>query len=49
MPAVNTLPSNADVRADVAMHYNSKHLHSTPDYKTPMDYEKSLNKVSWIS
>ena len=36
----------ADVREYVAVYYNSKRLHSTLGYKTPMDYEKDLNKVS---
>lgn len=36
----------ADVREYVAVYYNSKRLHSTLGYKTPMDYEKILNKVS---
>jgi hypothetical protein len=36
----------ADVREYVAVYYNSKRLHSTLDYMTPMDYEKTLNKVS---
>ncbi|MGK0298085.1 MAG: transposase InsO family protein, partial [Gammaproteobacteria bacterium] len=35
-----------DVREYVAVYYNSKRLHSTLDYMTPMDYEKTLNKVS---
>ena len=39
----------ADVREYVAVYYNSKRLHSTLGYKTPMDYEKDLNKVSGIS
>ena len=39
----------ADVREYVAVYYNSKRLHSTLGYKTPMDYEKTLNKVSGIS
>jgi transposase InsO family protein len=30
----------------VAVYYNSKRLHSTLGYTTPMDYEKTLNKVS---
>ncbi|MEN8133660.1 MAG: IS3 family transposase [Pseudomonadota bacterium] len=36
----------ADVREYVAVYYNSKRLHSTLGYKTPMDYEKDLSKVS---
>ena len=36
----------ADVREYVAVYYNSKRLHSTLGYKTPMNYEKMLNKVS---
>lgn len=36
----------ADVREYVAVYYNSKRLHSTLDYMTPMNYEKTLNKVS---
>ncbi len=39
----------ADVRDYVAVYYNSKRLHSTLGYTTPMDYEKDLNKVSAIS
>jgi len=39
----------ADVREYVAVYYNSKRLHSTLDYKTPLDYEKNLSKVSGIS
>jgi putative transposase len=39
----------ADVREYVAVYYNSRRLHSTLGYKTPMDYEKTLNKVSGIS
>jgi transposase InsO family protein len=38
----------ADVREYVAVYYNSKRLHSTLGYKTPLDYEKDLNKVSGI-
>jgi transposase InsO family protein len=38
----------ADVRKYVAVYYNSKRLHSTRGYKTPMDYEKDLNKVYGI-
>jgi len=36
----------ADVREYVAVYYNAKRLHSTLGYKTPLDYEKKLNKVS---
>ena len=36
----------ADVREYVAVYYNSKRLHSTLGYKTPMDYENDLSKVS---
>jgi len=39
----------ADVREYVAVYYNSKRLHSTLGYTTPMEYEKRLNKVSGIS
>ena len=39
----------ADVREYVAVYYNSRRLHSTLGYTTPMDYEKDLNKVSGIS
>ena len=39
----------ADVREYVAVYYNAKRLHSTLGYKTPMDYEKVINKVSGIS
>ena len=39
----------ADVREYVAVYYNSKRLHSTLGYKTPMDYEKDLSKVSGIT
>jgi putative transposase len=38
----------ADVREYVAVYYNAMRLHSTLGYKTPMDYEKGLNKVSGI-
>jgi transposase InsO family protein len=38
----------ADVREYVAVYYNAKRLHSTLGYKTPMDFEKALNKVSDI-
>jgi transposase InsO family protein len=36
----------ADVREYVAAYYNSRRLHSTLGYMTPMNYEKTLNKVS---
>jgi len=36
----------ADVREYVAVYYNSRRLHSTLGYTTPMNYEKDLNKVS---
>ena len=39
----------ADVREYVAAYYNSRRLHSTLGYKTPMDYENELGKVSGIS
>lgn len=39
----------ADVREYVAVYYNSRRLHSTLGYATPMDYEKTLNKVSGIT
>ena len=39
----------ADVREYVAVYYNSKRLHSTLGYTTPLNYEKNLNKVSGIS
>ena len=38
-----------DVREYVAVYYNSKRLHSTLGYKTPMNHEKDLSKVSGIS
>jgi transposase InsO family protein len=38
----------ADVREYVAVYYNSKRLHSTLGYTTPINYEKRLNKVSEI-
>jgi transposase InsO family protein len=38
----------ADVREYVAVYYNSRRLHSTLGYKTPMDYENELSKVSGI-
>ena len=39
----------ADVREYVAVYYNSKRLHSTLGYTTPLNYEKGLNEVSGIS
>ena len=39
----------ADVREYVAVYYNARRLHSTLGYKTPMNYEKDLNKVSGIT
>ncbi len=39
----------ADVREYVAVYDNAKCLHSTLGYKTPMDCEKDLNKVSGLS
>jgi len=33
----------ADVREYVEVYYNSKRLHSTLGYKTPMNYEMDLN------
>lgn len=39
----------ADVREYVAVYYNSKRLHSTLAYTTPMNYEKRLHNVSRIS
>jgi len=39
----------ADVREYVAVYYNSRRLHSTLGYTTPMDYEKTLNKMSGIT
>jgi len=38
----------ADVREYIAVYYNSKRLHSTLGYTTPMNYEKDLNIVSGI-
>jgi putative transposase len=38
----------ADIREYVAVYYNSKRLHSTLGYKTPMNYEKDLNKEPGI-
>ena len=38
----------ADVREYVAMYYNAQRLHSTLGYKTPVDFEHGLNKVSGI-
>lgn len=39
----------ADVREYVAAYYNSKRLHSTLGYQTPLNFEKNLNKVSGIA
>lgn len=39
----------ADVREYVAVYYNSKRLHSTLGYTTPMEYERNPNKVSGIA
>jgi len=36
------------VREYVTVYYNSKRLHSTLGYTTPLNYEKNLNKVSEI-
>jgi len=36
----------ADVREYVAVYYNSKRLHSTLGYQTPLNFENKLNKVS---
>lgn len=36
----------SDVREYVALYYNSKRLHSTLGYCTPLDYEQKLNNVS---
>jgi len=38
----------ADVREYTAVYYNAQRLHSTLGYKTPMDFENGLNKVSGI-
>ena len=40
------LEAIADVREYVAVYYNSKRLHSTLAYMTPINYEKRFNKVS---
>jgi transposase InsO family protein len=39
----------ADVREYVAVYYNSKRLHSTLGYKTPLDYERTLSNVSGMA
>lgn len=39
----------ADVREYIAVYYNSRRLHSTLGYRTPMHYEQILNKVSGIA
>lgn len=36
----------ADVREYILVYYNAKRLHSTLGYKTPLDYENVLSKVS---
>ena len=36
----------ADVREYVMVYYNAKRLHSTLGCKTPLNFEKHLNKVS---
>ena len=38
----------ADVRQYVMVYYNAQRLHSTLGYKTPLDFEMKLNKVSGI-
>ncbi|SCZ61475.1 Transposase InsO and inactivated derivatives [Thiohalomonas denitrificans] len=38
----------ADVREYISVYYNSVRLHSTLGYRTPLDFEKGLNKVSGI-
>lgn len=38
-----------DIREYVAVYYNSRRLHSTLGYKTPMDYEKTINGESEIN
>ena len=38
----------ANVREYVAVYYNSKRQYLTLGYRTPMDYEKDLKKVSGI-
>jgi transposase InsO family protein len=37
-----------DVRQYVMVYYNAQRLHSTLGYKTPLDFEMKLNKVSGI-
>jgi transposase InsO family protein len=39
----------ADVRQYVMVYYNAQRLHSTLGYKTPLNFEKNLKKVSGIS
>ena len=36
----------ADIREYLMVYYNSKRLHSTLGYMTPMEYENELKKVS---
>lgn len=46
--SLNRHSAIADVREYVAVYYNSKHLHATLGYKTTMNNEKNVNKVSEI-
>ena len=39
----------ADVREYVTVYYNSRRLHSTLGYTTPLDFENNLNKLSGIT
>lgn len=39
----------ADLQGDVAVYYNAKYLYWMSGYKTSLDYEKDLYKVSRIS
>jgi transposase InsO family protein len=43
------LAAIADVREYMVVYYNPKRLRSTLGYKTPVNDEKDLNKVSGIS
>ena len=38
-----------DIREYVAVYYNAKRLHSTLGYETPVNFEKTLNRVSGIA